>query len=67
MPRVVTTVLEQTAVHLLGIRHHGPGSARSVLRVLNELQPDVVLVELPADCERPVDTIALLRAQRRSR
>ena len=35
----------------MGIRHHGPGSARSVVRVLNELQPDVVLVELPADCE----------------
>ena len=39
------------AVSLMGIRHHGPGSARSVVRVLNELQPDVVLVELPADCE----------------
>ncbi len=38
-------------VHLLGIRHHGPGSARSVVRVLDELQPTVVLVELPADCE----------------
>ncbi|MBI4883450.1 MAG: hypothetical protein HY826_05285 [Actinobacteria bacterium] len=38
-------------VHLLGVRHHGPGSARSVVRVLDELQPDVVLVELPADCE----------------
>lgn len=38
-------------VHLLGIRHHGPGSARSVVRVLDELRPDVVLVELPADCE----------------
>lgn len=38
-------------VHLFGIRHHGPGSARSVLRALDDLQPDVVLVELPADCE----------------
>ncbi len=44
-------VADTPAIHLLGIRHHGPGSARSVLRVLNELQPDVVLVELPADCE----------------
>ena len=38
-------------VQLLGIRHHGPGSARSVMRALDALQPQVVLVELPADCE----------------
>lgn len=34
---------------LLGIRHHGPGSARSVLSALDQLQPNHVLVELPAD------------------
>lgn len=38
-------------LHLLGIRHHGPGSARSTLTMLDELQPDAVLVELPADVE----------------
>jgi hypothetical protein len=38
-------------VHLLGIRHHGPGSSRSVLRALEELRPDIVLVEVPADVE----------------
>jgi hypothetical protein len=38
-------------VHLLGIRHHGPGSARSVLRALDQLRPDAVLVEAPADTE----------------
>lgn len=38
-------------VQVLGIRHHGPGSARSLVRVLDELQPTLVLVELPADCE----------------
>ena len=37
------------AVHLLGIRHHGPGSARSVVRALDELQPSIVLVESPAE------------------
>ncbi len=36
-------------LHLLGIRHHGPGSARSVLAALDELAPDVVLVESPAE------------------
>ncbi|MEX2627529.1 MAG: DUF5682 family protein, partial [Ilumatobacteraceae bacterium] len=36
-------------VHLLGVRHHGPGSARSVVRALDELQPRLVLVEAPAE------------------
>lgn len=45
------TPAPSTVVRLLGIRHHGPGSARSVVRALDELQPTVVLVELPADCE----------------
>ena len=36
-------------LHLLGVRHHGPGSARSVVRALDELDPAIVLVELPAD------------------
>ena len=38
-------------VELLGIRHHGPGSARSLVRALDSLQPNVLLVELPADAE----------------
>lgn len=37
------------AVHVLGIRHHGPGSARSVRAALERLQPDIVLVEGPPD------------------
>ncbi len=40
-----------TTVNLLGIRHHGPGSARSVIAALDELQPDALLVEAPADVE----------------
>ena len=31
---------ERSDVEVLGIRHHGPGSARSVARALDELQPD---------------------------
>src|SRR5689334_8129405 len=38
-------------VHVLGIRHHGPGSARSVLRALEALQPDCILVEGPPDAD----------------
>ena len=37
------------SVHYFGIRHHGPGSARSLVRALEVLQPDALLVEGPAD------------------
>ena len=38
-------------VEVLGIRHHGPGSARSVVAALERLRPDAVLVEGPADAD----------------
>lgn len=38
-------------VEVLGVRHHGPGSARAVRAALERLQPDVVLVEGPADAD----------------
>jgi hypothetical protein len=42
---------------ILGIRHHGPGSARSVLAQLERLQPDALLVEGPSDAS---DLIGLI-------
>ena len=36
-------------LHLLGIRHHGVGSARNVLEQLEQLRPDLVLVEGPPE------------------
>jgi hypothetical protein len=36
-------------VAVLGIRHHGPGSARSVGAELDRLRPQAVLIEGPAD------------------
>jgi Family of unknown function (DUF5682) len=39
------------SVHVLGIRHHGPGSARRVKQFLEELQPDIVLVEGPPEAD----------------
>ena len=48
---------QPATVHVLGIRHHGPGSARSVKRALAELRPDVILVEGPPDAD---DLIPLL-------
>lgn len=38
-------------VQVLGVRHHGPGSARAVLAALAELTPQVVLIEGPADAD----------------
>jgi hypothetical protein len=36
-------------VSFFGIRHHGPGSATSLLKALDELRPVAVLIEGPAD------------------
>jgi hypothetical protein len=38
-------------VTLLGIRHHGPGSARAVGAALAELRPDCVLIEGPPEAD----------------
>jgi hypothetical protein len=38
-------------VAVLGVRHHGPGSARSVVRALERLVPDLILVEGPPDAQ----------------
>lgn len=39
------------SVSVFGVRHHGPGSARSVVAALEALQPDAVLVEGPPEAE----------------
>ena len=39
------------SVHFFGIRHHGPGCARSLLQALAQLQPDCLLVEGPPEGE----------------
>ncbi len=44
--------------HIFGIRHHGPGSARSVRAALAELQPDIVLVEGPPDAAEVLPLLA---------
>src|SRR3954452_403767 len=39
------------AVHILGIRHHGPGSARSVVSELEVFRRRGLLVEGPPDAD----------------
>jgi hypothetical protein len=36
-------------VHLFGVRHHGPGSARSLLQALTTLRPRCILIEGPPE------------------
>ncbi|MEM7555754.1 MAG: DUF5682 family protein [Cyanobacteria bacterium P01_A01_bin.84] len=44
--------------HIFGIRHHGPGSARSLSRGLEELEPDVILIEAPPEAEGLLSFVA---------
>ena len=44
-------------VAVLGIRHHGPGSARSVAAELDRLRPSAVLIEGPADADPLLDMV----------
>jgi hypothetical protein len=39
------------SVHLFGIRHHGPGCARSLAAALRALAPDCILVEGPPEAD----------------
>jgi Family of unknown function (DUF5682) len=45
-------------VALLGIRHHGPGSARAVRAALEQFKPDAVLVEGPPEADAVVGLAA---------
>lgn len=45
-------------LHILGIRHHGPGSARMVTRALAAIRPDAVLIEGPPDAADVVSLAA---------
>ena len=38
-------------IHILGIRHHGPGSAKNVKEFLETVKPDIVLVEGPPEAD----------------
>src|ERR1700677_2679874 len=46
------------ATEVFGVRHHGPGSARSVRAELAEYGPDVVLIEGPPEADALVPLVA---------
>lgn len=45
-------------VHFFGIRHHGPGCARSLVAALEALQPDCLLVEGPPEADALLSFLA---------
>ncbi|MBK9769991.1 MAG: hypothetical protein IPP57_04040 [Candidatus Obscuribacter sp.] len=52
-----TAKASPSVVKVLGIRHHGPGSARSVWRALNEMAPDIVLIEGPPEADKLIQYV----------
>src|SRR5215469_8664764 len=55
LPRSVRHKDLPAVTRLFGIRHHGPGSARSLREGLAGLEPDVVLIEGPPEADALVD------------
>lgn len=45
------TMDDARQIRIFGIRHHGPGCARSLVRALEEWQPDALLIEGPPEGE----------------
>ena len=44
--------------HIFGVRHHGPGTARSLLKALEALAPDCLLVGGPPDAHAVLPLLA---------
>ncbi|MEL7523444.1 MAG: DUF5682 family protein, partial [Cyanobacteria bacterium J06553_1] len=49
---------EAPTLKIFGIRHHGPGSARSLVRSLQTLAPDIILVEGPPEATETLPLLA---------
>ena len=52
--------MSDSILKIFGIRHHGPGSARSLVRSLQTLNPDILLIEGPPEA---TDTLPLLASE----
>ena len=49
--------MTESSVRVLGIRHHGPGSARAVAAALADHDPDIVLIEGPPEADALVQWV----------
>lgn len=47
------------SIHILGIRHHGVGSAQHVSMRLEQIRPDIVLIEGPPEMEELLSFVGL--------
>ncbi|MFL1378313.1 DUF5682 family protein [Nocardiopsis protaetiae] len=52
--------LDTSGLHVLGVRHHGPGSARAVRAALAEIKPDAVLIEGPPEADALIPLVGEL-------
>ncbi|MBB6121808.1 DUF5682 family protein [Nocardiopsis algeriensis] len=52
--------LDTSGLHVLGVRHHGPGSARAVRAALEEIKPDAVLIEGPPEADALIPLVGEL-------
>lgn len=50
-------------IHVLGIRHHGVGSAKMVRQRLEELGPDMILIEGPPELDEVLSFVGVSRLQ----
>jgi hypothetical protein len=57
-PRTVRDKGLSSVTAVYGVRHHGPGSARSVRAALQEQDPDVVLIEGPPEADGLIELAA---------
>ncbi|MEO1262625.1 MAG: DUF5682 family protein [Bacteroidota bacterium] len=53
-------------LRLLGIRHHGPGSTKAMLKALVANPPDVIVIEAPADGEGLLEFVSMSAGSRQS-
>ncbi len=52
--------LDTSGLHVLGVRHHGPGSARAVRAALADIKPDAVLIEGPPEADALIPLVGEL-------
>ena len=50
--------MDEDRIRIFGIRHHGPGCARSLSRALEQWQPDCILLEGPPEGESVLSFLA---------
>ena len=50
--------MQEQDIRVFGIRHHGAGSARRLIKALEDYGPDAICIELPAESEHLFSALA---------